>query len=385
MAAELSPIQAAEIADSTYQVRLNTNMRFAEAAAPTAREAFDILGSTRLTGTTGMGVVEQQTGFGFVAWGQRGRQGECVIAVRGTYPTSGYDWLTNLRMGGIAGPSGYMVHAGFWRAAQSVLPQITRQLQGHMPSALHVVGHSLGGAMATLIADSLSGSGCKVRLYTFGAPRCGLEPHAEYLTSRLGQNDIYRVYHDTDLVPMVPVFPYSHVPYGSNAYRLKGPGKLVSVQAHSMPDAYEKSVAGCSWGSLPVILPGHSSFEKANEWLAQAAKDNGPCIMLSAAALQLILSALDWIVRQLGKAAALALFTGATVLDGLARLLYSGMLQSIQLAQTIRNLMTAAMRFMGRTIAATVNLTLDFVQYVLGLLFHFISTMAKRALDAFSK
>jgi hypothetical protein len=388
MATELSPIQAAEIANSTYQVRLSANMRFAEATAPSAREAFDILGGARLVGSTGMGVVSKQNGFGFVAWGKGARQGECLVTVRGTYPTSGYDWLSNVRMGGITGPSGYIVHAGFWRGAQSVLPQITQQLRGRNPSALHVVGHSLGGAMATLIADALSGIGCKVRLYTFGAPRCGLEPHTEYLTARLGEQDIYRCYHDTDPVPMVPIFPYFHVPYGSNAYRLKGPGKLISVQAHSMPDAYEKSVAGCTWSSLPVILPKHSSFEAASEWLGEAAKDGGPFIMRSATALQLILSALDWILKQVGNAArsgvGIVLFAGATVLDTLARLLYSGVLQSIRLADAIRNLLSAVMRFMGRAIAATVEITVGFIEYVLGLLFQFLSSIAKRALDMFS-
>lgn len=388
MATELSPLQAAEIADSTYQVRLSSNMRFAEAAAPSAREMFDIGGGARVMGSTGMGVIEQQTGFGYVAWGKGPRQGECLVTVRGTYPKSGYDWLSNVRMGGITGPSGYIVHTGFWRAAQSVLPQIMQELRGHNPAALHVVGHSLGGAMATLIADSLSGIGCKVRLYTFGAPRCGLEPHTEYLTQRLGEQSIYRCYHDTDPVPMVPVFPYFHVPYGSNAYRLKGPGKLISIEAHSMPDAYEKSVASCTWSSLPVILPKHSSFEKASEWLADAAKDSGPFIMRSAAALQLILSALDWIVKQVGNqmgaGVGAALFAGTTVLDTLARLLYSGALQSIRLAEAVRNLMSAAMRFMGRAIAKTVEITVAFIEYVLGLLFRFLSSMARRALDMFS-
>ncbi|HET7332957.1 lipase family protein [Dyella sp.] len=387
MATELSPIQAAEIATSTYILRLSDDMDAAGDAAPSISHTFDIPGGVRLTGVTGVG-IQKRMGFGFTAWGQGARQGECLIAVRGTHPTSVYDWLSNFRMGGITGPSGYIVHTGFWRAAQSVLPQVARQLRGRTPSALHVVGHSLGGAMATLIADSLSGIGCKVRLYTFGAPRCGLEAHAEYLTSRLGEDDIYRVYHDTDPVPMIPLFPYFHVPYGSNAYRLKGSGTLISVPAHSMPNAYEKSVAGCTWSSLPVILPRHSSFEKASEWLANAAKDSGPFIMRSAAALQLILSALDWILKQVGHAVGAgigtALFAGTTVLDTLARLLYSGALQSIRLAEAVRNLLSAAMRFMGRAVVATVEITVAFVEYVLGLLFRFLSSMARRALDMFS-
>ena len=381
MAGELSPTQVAEIADSVYALRLSREMIDAATMAPVTREIFDLLHGTCLTGETGLGgPIQQTTGFGYVVWGKGARQGECLISVRGTYKTSAYDWLTNLRFAGVIGPSGYIVHAGFWRGAQSVLPQIRQQLRGRNPSTLHVVGHSLGGAMATLLADSLSHAGCATKLYTFGAPRCGVEDHAEYLTAKLGAANIYRVYHDTDPVPMVPVFPYSHVPYGSNAYRLKGAGTLISVPSHMMP-TYRKSVEGCTWSSLPVILPKHNSFEAANDWLAQASKDSGPFIMASATSLRLILSALDWIVKQLGRLFALKLFADATLLDGLARLLYSGMLQSIHMAETIANLVNAALRFMGRKAVAATHMTVTFIEYVLDLLFRFVSAMARRAID----
>jgi hypothetical protein len=383
MATELSPTQAAEIAGSTYLMRLSSDLRVARDAIPSAREDFDVPGGARLTGVTGA-VVQKGSGFGYVAWGKGARQNECLIAVRGTFVASPHDWLTNARMGGIKGPSGHLVHAGFWRAAQSVLPQILLQLRGRTPSALHVVGHSLGGAMAGLIADSLSGIGCSTRLYTFGAPRCGLEQHAQYLTQRLGAENIYRVYHDTDLVPMVPVFPYGHMPFGGNAFRLKGPGTLVSIEAHYTP-TYEKSVAGCNWNSLPVILPAHDSFEQASAWLAEAARDGGPRIMLSAGALHLLLSALDWILKQIGRGLAAGLFAGATLLDSLARLLYGGMLQSARVGSAVRDMLAAAMRFMGRTVTATTSITVDFIQYVLGLLFSFIATMARRAVGLVSR
>jgi len=377
MAMEISPPQVAEIASSTYALRTSTDMRTAWTLMPTASEGFDVLAGKRLVGATGA-VVQKRSGFGYVAWGQGARQGECLIAVRGT--DSGPDWLSNFRFGAVIGPSGYPVHVGFWRGAQSVLPQIQQQLRGRNPSTLHVVGHSLGGAMATLIADSLSNMGCSMKLYTFGAPRCGVEEHAQYLTSTLGAGNIYRAYHDTDPVPMVPPFPYTHIPYGSNAYRLKGAGTLVSVPSHLMP-SYRKSVAGCTWASLPVILPKHNSFEAASEWLAEASKDKGHFVMMSAMALRMILSALDWIVKQIGRSVGLQLFAGATLLDGLARLLYSGALLSIEIAEAIRNLMNASLRFMGRAAIATTNMTVAFIEYVLGLLFHFIAVIARRAID----
>jgi hypothetical protein len=195
-----------------------------------------------------------------------------------------------------------------------------------------------------------------------------------------GAENIYRVYHDTDPVPMIPVYPYMHMPYESNAYRMKGVGKLIAPAAHMMA-GYTKSVGDCAWSSLPVILPKHSGFQAASDWLADASKDSGPCIMFSSNALQLILSALDWIVKRLGDAAALTVNAGATVIDALARLLYNGALLSIQIAETIRNLLATAMCFLGRQIADSTNTTVAFIQYVLGMLFRFAATMARRAID----
>jgi triacylglycerol lipase len=385
MTVELSPAQAAEVADSAYALRLSSDMLDAAVSAPNTRNAFDLLGGVRLTGVTGLAapLMQQKTGFGYVAWGKGSRQGECLISVRGTFKTSACDWITNARMAGVSGPNGFSVHAGFWAAAQSLLPQIRNTLRGRDVSTIHIVGHSLGGAIATLMADSLGDSGCGLKLYTFGAPRAGVELHAEYLTGKLGAANIHRAYHDTDPVPMVPIFPYGHVPYGSRAYCMKGPGKLVSLDAHLMPE-YIRSVGASSWASLPVLAPKLGSLESAEAWLASAADNGGASIMLSATALRLILSGLDWILKQLGRVAGLALLGGATIIDSLAQLLYSGALQSIKLAGMIKNLMLAAMRFMGRVVSTGMSITAGFVQYVLGLLFRFISTVALRAVETFT-
>ncbi|MGB5937838.1 MAG: lipase family protein [Rhodanobacter sp.] len=386
MSVELSPGEAAEVANSAYALRLSADMLDAATAAPRARGAFDLLGGARLTGVTGLGAaaLQQRTGFGYVAFGKGVRQGECLVSVRGTFKTSACDWITNARMAGVRGPSGFPVHAGFWAAAQSLLPQVRRELRSRRDvSIIHVVGHSLGGAIATLMADSLGDTGCGLKLYTFGAPRSGAELHAEYLTDKLGAGNIHRAWHDTDPVPMVPIFPYSHVPCRSPGHAMKGPGQRVNVDAHLMPE-YMRSVGESTWASLPVLQPKLGSLESAEAWLAQAADSGGASILLSATALRLVLSALDWILKQLGNAAGLTLFGGATIIDSLARLLYSGALQSIRLAGMIRNLMLAAMRFMGRVASASVSITVDFVQYVLGLLFRFISTVALRAVEAFT-
>lgn len=85
---------------------------------------------------------------------------------------------------------------------------------------------SLGGAAGALLADSLKDH-TNIYIYTFGAPRAGGIDHAIYISQKLGRDNIYRVYHDTDPVPMAPVFPYAHCPVGKSGYLLKGSGMVI--------------------------------------------------------------------------------------------------------------------------------------------------------------
>lgn len=59
-----------------------------------------------------------------------------------------------------------MVHNGFWRALQVILPDC---LQLPVPRA--VTGHSLGAAMAILYAGALAQAGHVVEVYAFEPPR----------------------------------------------------------------------------------------------------------------------------------------------------------------------------------------------------------------------
>lgn len=64
-------------------------------------------------------------------------------------------------------------------------------------------GHSLGGALASLAAGYLRAQGITIDLYTYGAPKVGLQGFADYITSTSkGQN--FRVTHKNDPVPKLP-------------------------------------------------------------------------------------------------------------------------------------------------------------------------------------
>ena len=378
----LTPQQAAQAASSVYQLRLSDDMLNAAVGAPAVQPEFDIMGGSRLVGTTGAGPISRDTGFAYVANGTGNKQGEILISIRGTEKTSGHDWLTNARMAGTPGPSGYPVHAGFLALANRLLPQIRQEIGSSNPSMIHVVGHSLGGATATLVADALRGRRQQaVKLYTFGAPRSGLQNHANYLTSMLGSRNIYRVYHHTDPVPMVPVFPYSHVPYEETAYLMRGPGTLISIEAHDVQTSYTNSVGTSNWNGLSLIRhPVLENFEAAQDWLEHAAERGGG--MLSSAMLRMIMSALGWILRQVGRMVGFAVLGAATIIDQIAQLLYSGVLTGISISMLIGRLMAAIMRFTGRQLARGTNMTVAFFQYVLDLLFRTVAGVARSCLNA---
>lgn len=378
---ELSPRTAAEAADATYQTRLSPNLFAAAGSMGAFGQSFDIANGTMIRGVSGMGPVSRETGFGFIANGRNTRENELLVAVRGTEKSSAHDWLTNIRMAGARGPSGHTVHRGFWTLAQEVLEQVNRALDSYSPTVVHVTGHSLGGATATLVADAirLSSGRRNVKLYTFGAPRAGVELHAQHLTSSLGPGNIFRAYHHTDPVPMVPVFPYSHVPYEDKAYLMNGPGMLVSLAAHDMAN-YKTSVGGGGWSGVPIMRDsGFDSMDQAAGWLESSGSLGGT--MLSGSILRMIMSALSWILRKVGQLIGYAILGGATIVDYIARLLYSGTLASLEISYLIGRLMSAVLRFAGRTAVAGANMTVAFFDYVMSLLFRMISTIASRAID----
>jgi len=102
-----------------------------------------------------------------------------------------------------------LVHLGFSHAADTVYPTVRALLTAlgrELP--IWVTGHSLGGAMATLVAHRLAAEGFPVRaVYSYGSPRAGDRNFRD--AYRLPN---YRFVNDNDLVPHLPLrWCYRHV------------------------------------------------------------------------------------------------------------------------------------------------------------------------------
>src|SRR5258708_21629112 len=76
-----------------------------------------------------------------------------------------------------------------------------------------VIGHSLGGSLATLTAAALAmlspGLKDKLTIYTFASPRVGLLDFAASFNKAVGTS--FRIWNTLDIVPEVPTFPFIHV------------------------------------------------------------------------------------------------------------------------------------------------------------------------------
>jgi hypothetical protein len=166
-----------------------------------------------------------------------------ILAYRGTEPTNLINWLTDADVypDRIAiplhdGPDGFEVHGGFYRNVRAtryeVVAALQRALNGewvggkggaapHPLEALYITGHSLGAAMAALMAIMLLTDDAYAPIvrtlravYTFGQPMIGSPSLAAVCDADdfLG-TDVIRYVYRRDVIPHLPpkeCGPFAH-------------------------------------------------------------------------------------------------------------------------------------------------------------------------------
>jgi triacylglycerol lipase len=378
--------RAAAIARGVYRLREDSVSTVVQERGQSlgCEGLFAVGDSGRFEARSGGLLWKQLSGFGFVAVGEGTFSGDLLIAVRGTQTR--YDWVSNLNIALQPGPSGLPVHAGFNEIGKGFAPELREALKGRNPTRIHCVGHSLGGALTTIAADLLSASKvAEVALYTFGCPRTGDGLFARSLTQRLGRRHIFRVYHPADPVPMIPLFPFWHLPFGDNGLRIGNEaGALVSVDAHLMPPSYIPAVRDKSWSDLGHGATAPNEDRQIQSWLERAAQGQSGFTMGSARLLSSIGRALAWLIAKAGKlvlgGVGLSLAIGATVLDQLAWLLGQAAQLSKEIGFQLAGLIAAIFSFLGRKAVQGVDVTAAFLRWLLELLFNSLRTVAERAL-----
>lgn len=148
---------------------------------------------------------------------------------------------------------GIQAHPGFTRSARSVLQQVldiwNLYKQGR---EIVFIGHSLGGAVAVLLAVAISNfqraeaGGRPLSLYTFGQPRVS---RRRQLNLSLSNVQYIRLQNGADIVSRIPMLGYSHA--GENIYlrrkAAKGSSMLdryIAINPNSLVKLLDRSTAG---------------------------------------------------------------------------------------------------------------------------------------------
>ena len=134
-----------------------------------------------------------------------------LVAFRGSESLP--DWLTNFQAVKDPGPwKDTEVHEGFQDAFMAVALKIGQIIgREYKSQQIWLTGHSLGGALAVLLAATLRESKIPVTgLYTFAAPRVGNTAFVKKLNKSLQRYAHWRVVNEGDLVPhLLPVFSHA--------------------------------------------------------------------------------------------------------------------------------------------------------------------------------
>lgn len=206
--------------------------------------------------------------LGFIAVDPAAEQ--IVVSVRGSASLD--NWLADVvwaRTPSAALCNGCWAHLGFLFAYSEVAAAAAASLTSAARLFPHyritIAGHSLGGAVATLLAArvraELAGSR-DVDLYTYGSPRVGNEALARFVSSSSssssssfsssigGGGNNYRLTHAADLVARLPPLnrEFRHV---SPEYWLAGagPSRRVEYGAADVAECEGYASVGCSAGA----------------------------------------------------------------------------------------------------------------------------------------
>lgn len=385
--ATISPSMAAQLADDIYDIQTSSDLLFL-----TENPLFKKLekGATSphkplKAEVGGRVILNHKDSFGVCTEGGDSNKGEVFLIFRGTtMANKKADVLTDARIGLTRTVTGLPAHCGFQHCFESMLPAIRTffaSFKGNV-KAVHCIGHSLGGAVASLAADWVAQTlKYPTRLYTFGAPRVGTELFVKRTTAAIGATNIFRVYHRTDPVPMVPLYPFMHAPYARNAYYIHSAQPLTSGTAHFMAN-YISSVAGKSWQQINGLPEQPYTIETAIEdWL----KSKSPVNTASATFWRWVESAIIYVVKKVAINALhglqVGLIGGFTLADKIAYVLAKGINLADKVSIWIERLMHKLMQALGmRPAKNKKELTRGLMRHVLARLIEKANQQARDAL-----
>ena len=131
---------------------------------------------------------------------------DLIIACRGTQPGEMNDIYADLQVFQADSVTGNKIHQGFKEEVDKIYDKVESILARRgLAKKIWVCGHSLGGAMATILAQRLEFKGGYDvdTLYTYGSPRAGGPKFRAWCDKHLNHQ---RFVNNNDVVPCVPTF-----------------------------------------------------------------------------------------------------------------------------------------------------------------------------------
>ncbi|HEY1059950.1 MAG TPA: lipase [Limnobacter sp.] len=390
---ELNPASVYEFARLGYEAKTCDQAELTRQLRTFPHLKLEANSTTILTGAAGF-KSSTLSGFGF--WVELGgaRQGEVVLATRGTMD-SWADIETDMDFPCVLGPTGHPVHQGFQNTFQSYVQQIEHLIHqrgpNRRPKAIHCIGHSLGGALANLNAAAFNELGLTTYLYSLAAPRVGRWTYAEHLSGSLPAARIRRIANQSDVVTMVPCFPYMHAPYQHGHVLLDGSMFKISANQHRLGVGYT-SMKNRSWDQLLRDTQGKQELLKQRLTGALSAGDGFieglsrfTGAMFSGELLNVLSNALHLLMKRagVGGLTSVQFFgTGAfTTLDQIAEILCSYARGAAKATQQVKLWLNGVMAFLGRTGQAVADASIGTIRYVFNLLRNALEQLAKQALQ----
>jgi len=360
---KLTPKEALSAAGSVYAIKKGSTVE--DSFKPSLiNNYFDFSGNgSAFSATSGIFEFKQSAGFAAMAMGKDKYKNHAILVCRGT---DGFkDWLSDFNIGAQISLTGNVVHAGFNRIYNQFRDDMLRFVDRNGATTVHCVGHSLGGALANMAADTLLDHGRNAVLYTFGSPRVGTQGFAQKLSMhpRLGVNNIFRLYHSSDPVSMIPFFPFMHAPQPGGEYYVN---KTLTINPwdHKM-DAYIDTLQNAtSWKQLQNP---HPSIEAhAEKWLNsdqtwQYCGLNIYNLSMAMGAIQILIK--DTLTQAWNVAGGTAT-AGVTILDQLSLAVSKAGQVSKEKEGLVMRVLSRILKMLGIKIKPSQSLTLAFIQFV---------------------
>lgn len=379
----LSARDAAILANGVYKATSSTSTQDVLETAQQSVELGNGIGAVEsitpkagLVGQSGA-FIKETSGFGMVLERGATTSRETIVVLRGTQTAS--DWLSNFNIGFDRGPDGSLIHAGFNRIYRTFADDLRAAISRANPQRIHFVGHSLGGALASIAASEYAGIHKKPSyLYTFGAPRVGSLGLCSTLRTNLPVGHVKRVYAISDPVPMIPWMPFCHYSAGSTG--INAGFSSIAASAHNMLGSYIPNMPPQGWPAS-LRMPNRSD---PDYWMDMAERSTG---LMSSMGYFFLGKALEGIMAALD-VLGLAVSAGMTMLDRLITALRNAVLLQKEMAKMTFRFAKLALKIAGRaSIAASVSiadLTLKFLRFVFDVLSAPVKVAANLAARAIS-